>query len=139
MKHIIATAAILLPLAGTALAQDRTVSPEGASAYIVSPVSGDSVTSPVTVIFGLSGMGVAPAGTEKDNTGHHHLLINTDQPALDEPIPADDNHVHFGGGQTQVQIDLAPGEHSLRLLLGDLNHIPHDPPIMSEAVTVTVE
>lgn len=139
MKRIIATAAVLLPLAGAALAQDRTVSPDGAGAYIISPAAGDSVASPVTVVFGLDGMGVAPAGTEKDNTGHHHLLINTGLPALDEPIPADDNHVHFGGGQTQVEIELAPGEHSLQLLLGDLNHIPHDPPITSEVITITVE
>ncbi|MGI9450154.1 MAG: DUF4399 domain-containing protein [Geminicoccaceae bacterium] len=139
MKRIIATAAVVLPLAGAALAQDRTVSPEGASAYFISPAAGDSVTSPVTVVFGLDGMGVAPAGTEKDSTGHHHLLINTGLPALDEPIPADDNHVHFGGGQTQVEIELAPGEHSLQLLLGDLNHIPHDPPITSEVITITVE
>lgn len=128
-----------LALAAAAFAQDRTPAPEGASVYIVSPADGDSVSSPVTVVFGLSGMGVAPAGTEKENTGHHHLLIDTDMPPLDEPIPADDNHVHFGGGQTEVQVELEPGEHSLQLLLGDLNHIPHDPPIMSDAITVTVE
>lgn len=139
MKSIIAAAAILLPLAGAAIAQDRTASPEGASVYIVSPADGDSVTSPVTVVFGLAGMGVAPAGTEVENTGHHHLLIDTDLPPLDEPIPADDNHVHFGGGQTQAEIELAPGEHSLQLLLGDLNHIPHDPSVMSEPITITVE
>lgn len=139
MHRIIATAALLLPLAGTAYALDRTPSPEGAAAYIVSPASGDIVSSPVTVVFGLSGMGVAPAGTEADNTGHHHLLINTDMPPLDEPIPADDNHVHFGGGQTEVQIELEPGEHSLQLLMGDLNHIPHDPPIASESITIVVE
>ncbi|MEM7041338.1 MAG: DUF4399 domain-containing protein [Pseudomonadota bacterium] len=139
MKPLLAAAALFLPLAGTAIAQDRTASPEGASAYIISPSNGDTVSSPVTVVFGLSGMGVAPAGTEKENTGHHHLLIDTDLPPLDEPIPADDNHVHFGGGQTEVQIELAPGEHNLQLLLGDLNHIPHDPPVASEVVTVTVE
>ena len=139
MKQILTAAALLLPLAGTALAQDRTAAPEGAGAYIVSPANGDSVSSPVTVVFGLSGMGVAPAGTEKENTGHHHLLIDTELPPLDEPIPADDNHVHFGGGQTEVQIELTPGEHSLQLLLGDLNHIPHDPPVASEVITVTVE
>lgn len=139
MKSIVATAVLMLPLAATAVAQDRTPSVDGAGAYIISPADGDTVSSPVTVVFGLNGMGVAPAGTEKENTGHHHLLINTEAPALDEPIPADDNHVHFGGGQTEVQIELAPGEHSLQLLLGDLNHIPHDPPVMSETITVTVE
>lgn len=139
MRRMIAAATVLLPLASVALAQDRTPSPDGASAYIISPADGDTVSSPVTVVFGLSGMGVAPAGTEKDNTGHHHLLINTSQPPLDEPIPADDNHVHFGGGQTEVQVELTPGAHSLQLLLGDLNHIPHDPPIMSDVINVTVE
>ena len=139
MKRIIAAAAVFLPLVTTAMAQDRTASSDGASAYIISPADGDTVTSPLTVVFGLDGMGVAPAGTETGNTGHHHLLIDTGQPALDEPIPADNNHVHFGGGQTQVVIELEPGEHSLQLLLGDLNHIPHDPPVASEVITVTVE
>ena len=92
-----------LAIAGTAMAQDRTPAPEGASAYIISPANGDIVTNPVTIVFGLDGMGVAPSGTEKENTGHHHLLINTDVPALDEAIPADDNHVHFGGGTDASQ------------------------------------
>ncbi len=139
MKSLLAAAVLFLPAAGIAVAQDRNASPDGAGAYIVSPADGDTVGSPVKVLFGLSGMGVAPAGTEKDNTGHHHLLINTGLPALNEPIPADENHVHFGGGQTEVEIELAPGEHSLQLLLGDPNHIPHDPPVMSEIVTITVE
>ena len=139
MKRIIATATLILPLATTAYALDRSPAPDGASAYIISPTSGDTVSSPVTVVFGLNGMGVAPAGTEKENTGHHHLLINTELPALDEPIPADDNHVHFGGGQTEVEIELAPGEHNLQLLLGDLNHIPHEPPVTSDVITITVE
>jgi len=139
MNRLVATAVILLPLAGAAFAQGRTAAPEGAKAYIIAPEDGASVASPVTVVFGLSRMGVAPAGTEKENTGHHHLLIDTGLPRLDEPIPADDNHVHFGGGQTEVQIELAPGEHTLQLLLGDLNHIPHDPPVSSDVITVTVE
>lgn len=140
MNRLAAAAiALILPLAGAAFAQDRTAAPDGASVYIVSPADGDTVQNPVTVVFGLTGMGVAPAGTEAEDTGHHHLLIDTGEPPLDEPIPADDNHVHFGGGQTEVEIELAPGEHTLQLLMGDLNHIPHDPPIMSEAITVTVE
>ena len=134
---LIATASIAIT--GSALALDRTPAPDGASTFIISPSSGETVSSPVTVQFGLKGMGVAPAGTEKENTGHHHLLINTDLPAMDESIPADDNHVHFGGGQTEVEIELPPGEHSLQLLLGDLNHIPHDPPVMSDVVTIVVE
>ena len=139
MKPIVLAAAFVLPLAGATFAQDRTASPDGANAYIISPADGETVASPVSVIFGLSGMGVAPAGTEKEKTGHHHLLIDAELPPMDEPIPADDNYVHFGGGQTEVQIELAPGSHSLQLLLGDQNHIPHDPPIMSEVITVTVE
>lgn len=132
-------AAAALTLATSAFAQDRTPAPADAEAYIVSPANGDIVTSPITVVFGLKGIGVAPAGTEAENTGHHHLLINTDLPALDEPIPADDNHVHFGGGQTQTEIELEPGEHKLQLLLGDLNHIPHDQPVTSDVITIVVE
>ena len=94
----------------------------------------------MTVRFGLKGMGVAPAGIEKENTGHHHLLIDVAElPTLDEPIPADDNHKHFGGGQTEVTLELPVGSHTLQLLLGDLNHIPHDPPVVSEKVTITVQ
>lgn len=130
--------AAALALTGPALAGE-TMAPEGAKAYILMPADGAVVSSPVTVIFGLSGMGVAPAGVEKDKTGHHHLLIDTEPPAMDEPIPSDDNHKHFGGGQTEVTLDLAPGEHTLQLLLGDQNHIPHDPPVMSKKVTVTVK
>lgn len=107
--------------------------------YFIHPEDGATVTSPVTVQFGLRNMGVAPAGIDLDNTGHHHLLINTDLPPLDQPIPADDHHVHFGGGQTETMIELSPGEHTLQLLLGDFLHIPHDPPIMSERITITVE
>jgi hypothetical protein len=118
----------------------ETPAPEGARAYIISPVNGATVTSPVVVQFGLDGMGVAPAGVERANTGHHHLLIDVEQlPPLDMPIPADDHHRHFGGGQTQVEVELAPGSHTLQLLLGDQNHIPHNPPVSSEKVTITVE
>ena len=124
----------------TGLAFAGTPAPEGAAAYIISPADGAEVTSPVTVRFGLKGMGVAPAGTEKEMTGHHHLLIDSDSlPDLDMPIPADDNHKHFGGGQTEVSIELAPGSHTLQLLLGDLAHIPHEPPILSDKITITVK
>jgi hypothetical protein len=116
----------------------RTSAPEGAKAYIVSPADGATVKSPVTVIFGLEGMGVAPAGSETPNTGHHHLLVDMDVPKdLSQPLGADVKH--FGGGQTQVQLELAPGKHTLQLLLGDKLHIPHQPPIMSEKITITVE
>ncbi len=128
-----------LPLVNIAVAQDRTMAPEGAKAAIISPADGATVSSPVTVVFGLEGMGVAPAGVEKENTGHHHLIIDADLPSMDEGIPADDNHVHFGGGQTQTTIELSPGSHTLQLLLGDLNHVPHDPPVTSEKITITVK
>lgn len=119
----------------------ETPAPEGAKVYIISPEAGASVSNPVTVVFGLAGMGVAPAGVEKENTGHHHLLIDVDPATIDpdNPLPADDNHQHFGGGQTQTSVELAPGEHTLILLLGDQNHIPHNPPVMSEPVTITVQ
>lgn len=129
-------------LAAPAMAGD-TPAPEGASVYFISPENGATVSSPVTVRFGLSGMGVAPAGTEKENTGHHHLLI--DRPAFDpategaEGILSDDNNRHFGGGQTEVTLELAPGSHSLQLVLGDQNHVPHNPPVASERIEITVE
>lgn len=109
------------------------------AAYIISPSHGETVTSPVTVKFGLKGMGVAPAGVERDNTGHHHLLIDLDSlPDTDKPIPADDQHVHFGGGQTETTVELEPGEHTLQLLLGDHLHRPHSEPVVSEKITITV-
>jgi hypothetical protein len=118
----------------------RTPSPEGAEVYIISPGDGDTVTSPVTVKFGLKGMGVAPAGVDRSNTGHHHLLIDVAKPpALDKPLPADANHKHFGGGQTEVTIDLSPGRHTLQLIMGDNAHIPHEPPVMSDKITITVK
>jgi len=112
---------------------------DDAALYFISPEDGDRVTSPVTVRFGLTSFGVAPAGIEKANTGHHHLLIDTDLPKLDSPVPSDDHHRHFGGGQTETTIELAPGEHTLQLLLGDYAHIPHNPPLISRRITITVE
>lgn len=118
----------------------QTPSPEGARVYIVSPADGATVTSPVTVVFGLEGMGVAPAGVDRANTGHHHLLIDLEQaPEMDSPIPSDDQHRHFGGGQTQATIELEPGVHTLQLLLGDKSHVPHKEAVLSEKITITVE
>lgn len=117
----------------------RKPAPAGAAAYIISPADGAVVSSPVTVAFGLKGFGVAPAGIERPDAGHHHLLVDTDLPPLDRPIPADTQHVHFGLGQTETQLMLAPGRHQLRLLLGDHLHVPHDPPIMSEPITIEVQ
>lgn len=122
-----------------AAAMARTPSPPDAQVYIIEPADGAQVSSPVTVKFGLSGMGVAPAGVERANTGHHHLLIDLpDQPPPGQPLPADDHHKHFGGGQTQTVIELSPGQHTLQLLMADHNHIPHDPPVMSKQITITV-
>lgn len=123
---------------GSSLA--RTPSPDDAQVYIISPADGESVSSPVLVKFGLSGMGVAPAGVDKPNTGHHHLMIDVaNAPAMDKPLPSDANHRHFGGGQTQTTIELSPGRHTLQLIMGDQNHIPHDPPVMSEPITILVK
>lgn len=106
--------------------------------YFIAPADGTEVRSPVKIVFGLRGMGVAPAGTQREATGHHHLLIDTDLPALDQVIPADEHHRHFGGGQTETLLELPPGKHSLQLLLGDFAHRPHKPPVVSERITVTV-
>lgn len=119
-----------------------SVWPAGAEPYIISPLDGATVKSPLTVVFGLKGMGVAPAGVEKAKTGHHHLLIDTAAPSgedLDYAIPADAQHIHFGGGQTETTIELAPGKHTLQLMMGDANHVPHNPPLLSKMVTITVE
>lgn len=121
-----------------ALAQERTPAPETAQAYIISPADGQTVTSPVTVVFGLKDMGVAPAGTEKAKTGHHHLIIDAPLPSMNEPVPADEHYRHFGGGQTETTIELSQGAHTLQLLLGDMNHIPHFPPVMSSRITINV-
>ena len=127
----------LLPL--TSVFAGSAVAADAAQVYIVSPAHGEVVTTPVKVIFGLSGMGVAPAGVDKAKTGHHHLLIDTAVPDLGRPIPADENHRHFGGGQTEVVIELAAGTHTLQLLLADYAHTPHNPPVMSEQITVIVK
>lgn len=117
----------------------RTAAPEGALVYFLSPEDGATVTSPVTIRFGLRGMGVAPAGVTTANTGHHHLLIDVAElPPDNLPIPSDDTHRHFGLGQTETEITLPPGQHTLQLVLGDALHIPHQPPVRSEKITITV-
>ena len=117
----------------------RTASPPGAMVYFISPQNGARVSSPFTVRFGLKGMGVAPAGVTNANTGHHHLIIDSDLPPANLPIPNDDKHRHFGTGQTEVELTLPPGQHTLQLALGDANHIPHQPPVVSEKITITVQ
>jgi len=137
-RAVVIVMSAALMAAGAVLA--RTPSPEGARVYIVSPPDGAVVSSPVTVQFGLQGMGVAPAGVDVANTGHHHLLIDLDEaPALDQPLPNDAHHRHFGGGQTEATIELPPGKHTLQLIMGDRSHVPHDPPVISDRVTITVE
>jgi hypothetical protein len=134
-------AACALFAAGPALADDhRTPSPDGAIIYIVSPQDGATVSNPVTIVFGARGIGIAPAGVERDNTGHHHLMINVevDEELLSQSLPADDNHIHFGGGQTETTRELPAGTHTLQLVMGDHNHVPHIPPVLSEPVTITV-
>jgi hypothetical protein len=116
----------------------RTPAPADARVYFVALT--DGVVLPQTAIlrFGLINMGIAPAGIERANTGHHHLLIDSKLPPMDEPIPNDFNHLHFGAGQTEATVTLPPGKHTLQLLLGDANHVPHNPPVMSKPVNVTV-
>lgn len=123
-----------------ATAQDLPVSPspEGAEVYIVSPADGDTVGTEFTVVFGLKGMGVAPAGTDGEHTGHHHLLVN--QESLPEPgKPMGNPPLHFGKGQTETTLTLEPGTHTLQLVLGNYLHIPHDPVVASEKITITVK
>jgi hypothetical protein len=131
------TLILIAPL--PSLASDITPSAENAKLEIISPKDGDTVTSPVIVKFGLAGMGVAPAGVTNENTGHHHLIIDAPLPDLDFAIPKDAKRRHFGGGQTQVTVELTPGKHTLQLLLGDYRHIPHDPPLSSKKITITVK
>lgn len=131
---------MLMCSSALALALSPQINADTPQLYLISPNDGDVLTSPVTVRFGLTGMGVAPAGVAKANTGHHHLLIDvTDLPDLTRPIPADANHRHFGGGQTEVQLDLTPGTHRLQLLLGDENHVPHNPPVISAPIHIQVQ
>lgn len=139
MKYVVAGLAALA-LTAVAVAQiKRTPSPKGAEVYIIAPKDGETVTSPVTVKFGLKGMGVAPAGIAFDNAGHHHLIIDAELPPADVPIPADATHVHFGKGQTEASVELKPGKHTLQLLLGDQLHMPHDPVVASKKISVTVK
>src|SRR5262245_10385481 len=139
IRHV-ARAACFAALALTAAALARDPSPAGAEVYIVSPKDGAKVKSPVTVVFGLKGMGIAPAGIKFDNTGHHHLLVDADVPAdLSQPLAANEHSLHFGKGQTETSLTLPPGKHTLQLVLGDSLHVPHDPAVVSKKITVVVE
>ena len=144
MKRILLALA-LTGLTGAALAVDApglptTQAPSGAAVYIISPANGATVGQEVTVRFGLKGMGVAPAGVTKEHTGHHHLLVDVEElPAAGQPIPNDANHIHFGGGQTETTLKLAPGKHTLQLELGDQNHVPFEPALVSKKITIDVK
>lgn len=137
---LLATLSAMLATAGTAADLPRSTAPADAKLYFITPKDGERIKGPVTVRFGLSNMGVAPAGMDKENTGHHHLLINLSAlPALDHPLPATEQIKHFGGGQTETVLQLPPGRHTLQLLLGDKLHIPHQPAVLSDKITITVE
>jgi hypothetical protein len=128
------------PPAAPAAALPRKPAPAGATAYIIEPADGATVANPVRVVFGLKGIGVAPAGTDRADAGHHHLLIDAGLPDnLAMPIANDEQHRHFGAGQTEVELTLTPGRHTLQLLLGDHLHIPFDPPIASSVITIEVQ
>jgi hypothetical protein len=132
---------ILLFTAGATVADSgipRSDRPDDARVYFISPTAGESVTSPVIVRFGLKKMGVAPAGVEKEGTGHHHLIVDAELPPADLPVPASEHYRHFGHGQTEVALELEPGEHTLQLMLGDHLHVPHNPPVVSERISITV-
>jgi hypothetical protein len=134
--RLLAAAAVVL-VSGFAAAQ--TASPPGARVYFINLKNGQHVKSPVLVQFGLSGMGVAPAGSTNANTGHHHLIIDSDTPPAGMPIAMDEKHRHFGGGQTEISVPLTPGNHTLQLVLADGGHIPHNPAVVSEKISVTVD
>lgn len=137
-----ALAGLLLSAALTAHAADipRTPSPVGAEVYIISPKDGATVNGTFKVQFGLKGMGVAPAGVDMPETGHHHLLIDVkDQPDMTTVLPTTENIRHFGKGQTETELNLTPGQHTLQLLVGDKNHVPLDPPVESQKITITVK
>jgi hypothetical protein len=124
---------------GAATSLPRTPAPDAAQVYFLSPQNGATVSSPLTIRFGLRGMGVAPAGVVSPNTGHHHLLVDVEGfPPENLPLPNDANHRHFGLGQTETELTLEPGQHTLQLVLGDALHIPHQPPVRSEKITITV-
>ena len=135
---LLAPFALALAISAPAHAQ-RTPAPQNAAVYIIWPADGTVINGGrFWLRMGLRNMGVAPKGVKMANVGHHHVLIDTGLPAMDQQIPNDRNHVHFGAGETEARIELPPGRHTLQLLLGDDNHMPHDPPIRSNPITVTV-
>lgn len=133
------TAVLTLLLALPATAGD-TPAPKDAMVYFIWPHDGTVIKGgKFWVRMGLRNAGVAPKGVEMANVGHHHILVDTDLPSMDQPIPNDRNHLHFGAGETEARIELPPGKHTLQLLLGDHNHTPHNPPVYSKKITVIVQ
>ncbi len=130
-------ASLLLTAPSAARAQQQAM-PEDARVHILWPEDGQAIRGAFWVRMGLSGAGIAPAGVAKAGTGHHHILVDAPLPPLDQPVPNDRNHLHFGLGQTEARLDLPPGRHTLQLLLADENHLPHQPPLYSKQITVTV-
>jgi len=130
---------VAAPPGAAEAAMPRRPAAEGASVYFITPQDGAVVSSPLRLEFAVAGMDVRPAGEDAENSGHHHILIDTDLPDMSLPIPADANHVHFGDGSTTAELTLAPGAHTLQLLFADYLHIPHDAPVYSERITITVE
>jgi hypothetical protein len=120
-------------------ASTRSAAPDGARVFFVTPEDGATVSNPVKVEFAIEGMELVPAGQARPSSGHHHVLIDTDLPVMSLPVPADANHVHFGDASSSTELTLAPGEHTLRLLFADHLHIPHEPPVYSDPITITVE
>jgi hypothetical protein len=142
MKKIMVAASLLVAVftAGASAGELVSAAPPAAKVYFITPANGDTVAKTFKVQFGLSGMGVAPAGTERENTGHHHLLIDVNElPNMAGPLPATDNIKHFGGGQTETELTLSPGRHTLQLLLGNYAHVPHEKPVLSQKISITVQ
>ena len=142
-RHVVAMLFVAFASCGVVFSQGQrtggpTPSAPGAEVYFIDLKDGMTVPAKLKIYFGLRNMGVAPAGSERENSGHHHLLVDTELPPLDQPIPNDFNHLHFGAGQTEAIVTLSPGRHTLQLLLGDENHVPHNPPIMSKPIRVYV-
>lgn len=142
MKYInkkVLISSIVLGLSMSAVALERSASKPNTSVYIISPVSGEIVSSPVKVQFGLTGMGIAPAGVDKAGTGHHHLIVDGDINKIPKNLPIGNQAIHFGGGQTEKTLTLPKGEHTLQLLLADKFHIPHTPVVKSSIVKIIVK
>ncbi|HWP95157.1 MAG TPA: DUF4399 domain-containing protein [Gammaproteobacteria bacterium] len=139
MRKMFLALALMVILPAIAASSTPAPSSPGAEVYFIAPADGATVSNPVRVVFGLRGMGVAPAGVAYPNTGHHHLIIDAETPPPGQPIPADDRHRHFGGGQTETEITLPPGRHTLQLVLGDHLHLPHEPPVVSRRIYITVQ